>query len=93
MLTVLTELIILEEKHSIKADISDIDKTNESSLYKSGTQNAFLYQTLVLKGLKNHTYMFKSHTCKLSLYSIIWSVVLSFTVHMILLKRYRIPEN
>ena len=50
-LTVLSELIILEEKHNIKTDISDIDKTNAFSLNKRSTENVLLNQTLALKGL------------------------------------------
>ena len=48
MLTVLFELIIQCEKHSIKTNRSDIGKTNVSSLNKRVTENALLNQTLAL---------------------------------------------
>lgn len=46
MLPFLSEVIVLEEKHGIKTDLSDIGKTNVSSLNRRSTENALLYHTL-----------------------------------------------
>ena len=59
VLTVLSELIVIEEKHNIKTDISDISKTNAFSLNKCSTENALLYQTLALKELECTFLIFK----------------------------------